>query len=188
MTPNRDSKADQRDFDVSSCCWHKHGWESAGEWSVQDATKVSRAEAMSRFARGECQWRDVGAWKRYLRPLDDQEVYEWWVEHDDWRDDDRGGGWEKHPDKRPEGWVEPDPYYEERPYWHFCLPDHADAHPAWICGLREDGAPTDPRQTARPSDEGQAQRCARDSDWCDGVICKERGMGCPNADKETPGV
>lgn len=25
-------------------------------------------------------------------------------------------------------------------------------------------------------------RCARDSDWCDGVICEERGLGCPNSD------
>lgn len=27
------------------------------------------------------------------------------------------------------------------------------------------------------------QRCARDSDWCDGRICRELGVDCPNADK-----
>lgn len=26
------------------------------------------------------------------------------------------------------------------------------------------------------------QTCARDSSWCDGVICRERGIDCPNAD------
>lgn len=25
-------------------------------------------------------------------------------------------------------------------------------------------------------------RCARDSDWCDGVICRERGIDCPYSD------
>lgn len=25
-------------------------------------------------------------------------------------------------------------------------------------------------------------RCARDSDWCDGVICKDNGIDCENAD------
>lgn len=28
----------------------------------------------------------------------------------------------------------------------------------------------------------EVQRCARDSDWCDGVICRERGIDCPNAE------
>lgn len=30
----------------------------------------------------------------------------------------------------------------------------------------------------------ERQRCARDSDWCDGLICHEWG-GCPNADPDT---
>jgi hypothetical protein len=33
---------------------------------------------------------------------------------------------------------------------------------------------THPEQSERP-------RCARDSDWCDGVICREHGVKCPNA-------
>ena len=28
----------------------------------------------------------------------------------------------------------------------------------------------------------RAERCARDSDWCDGTLCRERGIDCPNAD------
>lgn len=27
------------------------------------------------------------------------------------------------------------------------------------------------------------ERCPRDSDWCDGVICTERGIDCPNSDQ-----
>lgn len=27
-------------------------------------------------------------------------------------------------------------------------------------------------------------RCARDSDWCDGVICRDYGIDCPNQDRE----
>lgn len=30
--------------------------------------------------------------------------------------------------------------------------------------------------------EGDIERCARDSDWCDGHICRERGIDCPNAE------
>lgn len=132
----------QDDFHIEGCCWHAHGWEcAANEYTVQDATKVSRAEAMARFAHGECLWVEVGAWKRYIRPLDPQEVYEWWVERDDWMYGERGGGWETHPDERPADWQEPAPYYEDRPYWQFCAADHPAAHPVWICGLRADGAP-----------------------------------------------
>jgi hypothetical protein len=28
----------------------------------------------------------------------------------------------------------------------------------------------------------ERQPCPRDSDWCDGVICVEQGIDCPNAD------
>ncbi len=27
-------------------------------------------------------------------------------------------------------------------------------------------------------------RCPRDSDWCDGVICRDHGIDCPKADPE----
>lgn len=33
-----------------------------------------------------------------------------------------------------------------------------------------------------PSPEQSSERCPRDSDWCDGVICTERGIDCPNSD------
>lgn len=33
-------------------------------------------------------------------------------------------------------------------------------------------------------DEQVRERCARDSDWCDGRVCAERGIACPNADPE----
>lgn len=26
------------------------------------------------------------------------------------------------------------------------------------------------------------RKCARDSDWCDGVICRDNGIACPNAE------
>jgi hypothetical protein len=29
--------------------------------------------------------------------------------------------------------------------------------------------------------ESAEHRCPRDSDWCDGVICREWGIDCPNA-------
>lgn len=34
------------------------------------------------------------------------------------------------------------------------------------------------------SAQSERQRCARDSDWCDGVICRDVGFNpdCPNAD------
>lgn len=32
------------------------------------------------------------------------------------------------------------------------------------------------------------QPCARDSDWCDGVICRENGIDCPNADPTRGGA
>lgn len=128
-------------FYVESCCWHADGWECATEFSVQDATKVTRAEACARFARdvGEL-WIDVGVWKRYIRPLDRQELYEWWVERNDWRDDESGGGWDAHPDLAPDDWTPPE-WDEEMPSWQFCAANHPDAHPAWICGLRADGPP-----------------------------------------------
>lgn len=134
--------SDAPEFYIDACCWHAHGWESAAnEYTVQDAAKYTRAQARQRFSHGECMWTETGVWKRYIRPLDSQEVYEWWIEHDDWMEDERGGGWDNHPDVRPDEWAEPDPYHEERPYWQFCSRTHPDAHPVWICGLRADGAP-----------------------------------------------
>ena len=32
---------------------------------------------------------------------------------------------------------------------------------------------------------GNIERCARDSDWCDGHLCVQRGVECPRADGET---
>lgn len=32
------------------------------------------------------------------------------------------------------------------------------------------------------SAEPSPERCPRDSDWCDGVICREHGIDCPNAE------
>lgn len=29
----------------------------------------------------------------------------------------------------------------------------------------------------------QREKCPRDSDWCDGRICVEHGIECPNADR-----
>lgn len=30
-------------------------------------------------------------------------------------------------------------------------------------------------------------RCARDSDWCDGYVCREHGLDCPNAEGRESG-
>lgn len=135
------------EFYIDACCWHPQDWQMAAESSVQDATEVTRAQAQERFARevGE-PWIEVGVWKRYVRPFDRQEQYEWWVEHNDWRDDETGGGWEEHPQVAPDDW-QPDPYDEDLPYWQLCLADHPNARAVWICGLRKDGAPHDPRRT-----------------------------------------
>lgn len=32
----------------------------------------------------------------------------------------------------------------------------------------------------------QRERCPRDSDWCDGAICRDFGVDCPNADPPRP--
>lgn len=29
----------------------------------------------------------------------------------------------------------------------------------------------------------RADRCPRESDWCDGRLCRERGINCPHADR-----
>jgi hypothetical protein len=34
------------------------------------------------------------------------------------------------------------------------------------------------------SQQSERVRCARDSDWCDGLVCHAWG-GCPNADPDT---
>jgi hypothetical protein len=31
-----------------------------------------------------------------------------------------------------------------------------------------------------PREDEHPIRCARDSDWCDGEVCRERGIDCPN--------
>lgn len=33
-----------------------------------------------------------------------------------------------------------------------------------------------------PSSEQHSERCARDSGWCDGVACSDRGVDCPRSD------
>lgn len=38
------------------------------------------------------------------------------------------------------------------------------------------------RQAGGVAPELERERCARDSDWCDGRLCRERGIDCPNAD------
>jgi hypothetical protein len=37
-----------------------------------------------------------------------------------------------------------------------------------------------------PREDEHPIRCARDSDWCDGEVCRERGIDCPNAEPIDP--
>lgn len=37
-------------------------------------------------------------------------------------------------------------------------------------------------------DDQQVERCPLDSDWCDGKLCGERGVECPNADPAASGL
>jgi len=121
-------------------CWSAHGWEMASEFSVQ-AGDIPRATAISIFARTDgCSFTEVGAWKRHIRALSRQELYEWWVEANEWRDDETGGGWEAHPDAAPDDWEAPK-YDESMPTWEFCKRDHPEAEAVWIVGLRRDGGP-----------------------------------------------
>jgi hypothetical protein len=45
------------------------------------------------------------------------------------------------------------------------------------------GKPTVMEEVGTLTERAMKERCARDSDWCDGEICKMHGVDCPNADR-----
>lgn len=124
-------------FDEIWPCWHAGGWELASEWSVQDATRVTRAKARAAAAYDHY-WVEIGVWKRYIRVLTMQERWEWWVEGTD-------EGWDGHPEVVPSGWYTDD---EDCPTWEFVHRSHPEAWPVWIVGLAENGAPMKPMREA----------------------------------------
>lgn len=150
---------------VDSYCWHEDGWESASEYSVQDARTTTRGQAAARFAREDGgRITDVRVWKRYARPLTRQDV---WSDYGYERQLDnledlfacpacgvaRGLACDEEgsaepcaarvallPTEPPEDW-EPDP--EGDPCWQFVHRDNPDAIPVWICAERGSRAPHD---------------------------------------------
>lgn len=130
------------DFDVEWCCWAQDGWENACEGSVRAARHTARHTAHSDFARTSGEpWPNVRVWKRYVRPLDRQERYEWWVESC------TNDGWDGNPETPPDEWEPGD--LEDEPTWQFVHRSHPAAIPVWICGFKGDDPPTDPLE---PSD------------------------------------
>ncbi|MEJ7783390.1 MAG: hypothetical protein WKF96_01215 [Solirubrobacteraceae bacterium] len=117
--------------DVDTYCWSAHGWECAGEGSVADARRESRGKAAAFFAREVGDIRDVCAWKRYVRPFTLAECWEWYC-------DERG--------ERDERLSVPNGWYpgEGTPVWEFVRPDHPEAIPVWICGIKGDTPPMKP--------------------------------------------
>jgi hypothetical protein len=123
-------------FDEVWPCWHPEGWECAAEWSMHDASRVSRGEARA-AAAGDLGWTGSRVWKRYIRVLDRDDHWEWWVES---RAD---GGWEEHPDTPPDDW-EPDRFDESMPAWEFVHRSHPEAWPVWVVGEDTDAPPHKP--------------------------------------------
>lgn len=128
MSPVTARKIAPDDLAIScadDCCWSAHGWESAAESSVQSAESRTRGQARAAFAFECGDITSVGAWKRYIRPRTVQEQWEYY--HDD----------EPGP---PEGW------YSEDACWEFVPKDSPGiCWPVWVCGLRVDGPPQDPK-------------------------------------------
>lgn len=123
-------------------CWHQEGWESAAEWSVRDARVVTRAKAHY-AATWDYQWTEIGVWKRYLRPLDRQEMWESYCDDCLWLEPDPGGedGAERKMPEHPPGfWVAP----EGVPVWRFVKRDEPGAIPVWIVGETALGPPVKP--------------------------------------------
>lgn len=157
--------------DVEWYCWSPHGWESAGEGSVRDASKTTRGQAAAFFAREIGDLRDVRVWKRYVRPLTRQDVWDDYGQdryadrlmdeqgiepvavHDvdtgavvDWAYANADTGQpveEPHiPTEPPVDW-QPDEY---DPTWMFVHRSHPDAIPVWVCGCKGDEPPTNPQK------------------------------------------
>lgn len=128
---------------VDSYCWHPDDWEMASEYSVQPADTTTRGQAASYFSKfGPGHLPDVGVWKRYVQPLTRQDVWddygrERWEERHDLGDDEG-------PAAPPSEW-EPDEY---DPVWRFVHRSHPDAIAVWVCGIKGDDPPADPRVSA----------------------------------------
>ena len=127
-------------FDPEWCCWAADGWGNAGEGSVRDARRFTRAQAQSFFAREASEgWVGVRVWKRYLRPCSRQEQWEWHVE--------TNSGWDDEPETPPESF---DPtWHEDNPSWTFVHRSHPEAVPVWICGFKGDRPPHNPPKEPR---------------------------------------
>lgn len=141
-------------------CWHEDGWECAGEWSMQDATKVTRGKAHAKAAREIGLWADVAVWKRYIRILTRQESFEYsamervidrWIDNHEpplrLNDDLKyvlPDGTICEPPKSlevvPDDW-RPD---EDDPVWEFVHRSHPDAMPYWVVGERGSKPPPNP--------------------------------------------
>lgn len=142
--------------DVEWYAWSNDGWESAGEGSVRDASKTTRGQAAAFFARESAYGdiRGVRVWKRYVLPFTRQDVWEGpgrdrWVDKQDWDHFHATGDhlplgplFEQAPTEPPADW-QPDEY---DPVWMFVHRSHPGAIPVWICGVKGDEPPTDPKR------------------------------------------
>lgn len=130
------------EFSLDWCCWAADGWENAAcEGTVRDATTTTRGQAAAAVARetGE-PLTNVRVWKRYIRPLSRQEIWDYygrerWAYRHDLDLDDEG------PESPPDDW-QPDEY---DPSWVFVHRSHPEALAAWIVGWKGDDPPENPR-------------------------------------------
>lgn len=126
---------------IDSYAWDPAGCEMAAEGTIREVQHATRGQAVAWFARelGE----DITAvrvWKRYVRPLTRGEVWddygrEAWEQRRD-LDADEG------PDEPPSEW-EPDEY---DPVWQFIHRSHPDAIAVWVCGVKGNEPPPNPRK------------------------------------------
>jgi hypothetical protein len=148
-------------------CWATGSWEDAAEGSVRDARTCTRGQAAAAFSRETTGYLpEVRVWKRYVRPLTRQDVWDGpgkdrWVDRREAGliskralagkpDDPIPSLGELHneaPDEPPTDW-DPDDY---DPVWEFVHRSHPDAIPVWICGFKGDTPPVDP-----PARQGSA--------------------------------
>ncbi len=180
MTVTERKPSDPVNDYVDSYAWCCTGWEDAAEGSIREVEHATRGQAAAWFARelGES-ITGVSVWKRYLRPLTRAEVWDDYgadrvsgdlidargvmCKHDPARGEGLAAFWYEDeagrevpeaefapPAEPPSDW-EPDEY---DPVWQFVHRSHPDAIAVWVCAVKGDDPPPNPKAKVVTLDSG----------------------------------